>query len=67
VTSPLRILLLEDDVNDAELIQELLAAHVVCEVTCVQTRAEFVAALEDTGIDLIILGPVSQSPHCPRR
>ena len=55
VTSPLRILLLEDDPHDAELIQELLEAdHVVCEVTRVQTRAEFVAALEDAGIDLIL-------------
>jgi len=54
VTSPLHILLLEDDSSDAELIQELLAEHIVCEVTCVQTRAEFVAALKDTGIDLIL-------------
>ena len=54
MTSPLHILLLEDDSNDAELIQELLAEHIVCEVTRVQTRAEFVAALKDTGIDLIL-------------
>jgi PAS domain S-box-containing protein len=54
VSSPLRILLLEDDASDAELIQELLAEHIVCEVTRVQTRAEFAAALEDTGIDLIL-------------
>jgi PAS domain S-box-containing protein len=55
VTSPLRILLLEDDSSDAELIQELLeAGHIVCEVIRVQTRAEFVAALNDTGIDLIL-------------
>jgi PAS domain S-box-containing protein len=55
VTSPLRVLLLEDDSSDAELIQELLeAGHIVCEVTRVQTRAEFVAALKDTGIDLIL-------------
>ena len=54
MTSPLHILLLEDDSSDAELIQELLAEHIVCEVTCVQTRAEFVAALKDTGIDLIL-------------
>src|SRR6516162_507309 len=51
----LRILLLEDSVQDAELIQELLEAdHFVCEVTRVQTRAEFLAALEDGGIDLIL-------------
>jgi signal transduction histidine kinase/CheY-like chemotaxis protein len=55
VTSPLRILLLEDDTHDAELIQELLEAdHFVCEVTRVQTRAEFVAGLENTGINLIL-------------
>jgi len=55
VTSPLHILLLEDDASDAELVQELLeAAHIVCEVTRVQTRAEFAAALKDTGIDVIL-------------
>ena len=55
VTSPLRILLLEDSTTDAELIQELLEAdHFVCEVTRVQTRAEFLAALEDGEIDLIL-------------
>ena len=51
----LRILLLEDSVTDAELVRELLEAdHFVCEVTRVQTRAEFVAALEDGAIDLIL-------------
>jgi signal transduction histidine kinase len=55
VTSPLRILLLEDSNHDAELIQELLEAdHFVCEVTRVQTRAEFVAGLENAGIKLIL-------------
>jgi signal transduction histidine kinase/CheY-like chemotaxis protein len=55
VTSPLRILLLEDNAHDAELIQELLEAdHFVCEVTRVQTRAEFVAGLENAGINLIL-------------
>ena len=55
MTTPLRILLLEDSIQDAELIQELLEAdHFVCEVTRVQTRAEFVAALEDGGIDLVL-------------
>jgi CheY-like chemotaxis protein len=47
MTTPVRILLLEDSIQDAELIQELLEAdHFVCEVTRVQTRAEFLAALE---------------------
>jgi signal transduction histidine kinase/CheY-like chemotaxis protein len=55
VTSSLRILLLEDNARDAELIQELLEAdHFVCEVTRVQTRDEFVAGLENAGINLIL-------------
>ncbi|MGA7259831.1 MAG: response regulator [Stellaceae bacterium] len=52
---PLSILLLEDSIQDAELIQELLEAdHFVCDITRVQTRAEFVAALENGGIDLVL-------------
>ena len=52
---PLSILLLEDSIQDAELIQELLEAdHFVCEVTRVQTRAEFLAALEEGGFDLVL-------------
>jgi signal transduction histidine kinase/CheY-like chemotaxis protein len=55
VTSPLEILLLEDSAHDAELIQELLEAdHLVFELTRVQTRAEFVAGLENAGINLIL-------------
>jgi PAS domain S-box-containing protein len=55
VTSPLRILLLEDDPSDAQLVQELLEADLfVCETTCVQTRAEFLAALESGDFDLIL-------------
>lgn len=55
MTSPLRILLLEDDSHDAELIQELLEAdHFVCEIIRAQTRAEFVAGLENIGINLIL-------------
>jgi PAS domain S-box-containing protein len=55
VTTPLRILLLEDSIEDAELIQELLEANdFVCEVTRVQTRAEFLATLESGGIDLVL-------------
>jgi DNA-binding response OmpR family regulator len=53
--SSLRILLLEDDSRDAELIQELLAAaNIVCEITRVQTRAEFLTALEHGEIDVIL-------------
>jgi CheY-like chemotaxis protein len=55
MTPPLRILLLEDSIQDAELIQELLEAdHFVCDVTRVQTRGEFLAALEDGGFDLVL-------------
>ena len=54
MTSPLHILLLEDDPGDAELIQELLAEHIACEIARVQTRDEFVAALNDSWIDLIL-------------
>jgi CheY-like chemotaxis protein len=47
--------LLEDDATDAELILEMLQAdHFVCEATRVQTRAEFLAALENRGLDLIL-------------
>ena len=53
--SPLRILLLEDDAHDAELIQGLLEAdHFACEVIRTQTRAEFLAALKDREIGLIL-------------
>src|SRR5271163_1487555 len=55
MTTPLRILLLEDSIQDAELIQELLEAdHFICDITRVQTRAEFQAALEDGGFDLVL-------------
>lgn len=55
MTIPLRILLLEDNPSDAELAQQLLEAdHFVCEITCVQSRAGFVAALESAELDLIL-------------
>src|SRR3984893_7604533 len=55
VKTPLRILMLEDDSNDAELVQELLEIeHFVFEVTRVEARAEFLAALQQGGIDLIL-------------
>ena len=55
VKTPLRVLLLEDDPQDAKLIQDLLETdHFVCEITCVQTRAEFLAALKSGRLDLIL-------------
>ena len=55
MTSPCRILLLEDAASDAELVQEILEAeHFDCEITRVQTRAEFTTALEEDDIDLIL-------------
>src|ERR1700687_4122188 len=52
---PLRILSIEDDPNDAKLIQDLLEAEgVVCEVTRVDTQAALVASIEQGGIDLIL-------------
>jgi CheY-like chemotaxis protein len=44
---PLRILLLEDDPRDAELIQSLLEAEgIPCEVSRVDTQTAFQASLE---------------------
>jgi PAS domain S-box-containing protein len=53
--SALRILMLEDDRNDAELVRELLeAGQFVCDLILTQTRLEFLSALENDGIDLIL-------------
>ncbi|MGZ2488154.1 signal transduction histidine kinase/CheY-like chemotaxis protein [Rhizobium pisi] len=55
MTSPYRIILLEDETLDADLIRELFEAEqFACEITCVQTRPDFLAALERTDIDLIL-------------
>jgi signal transduction histidine kinase len=51
----LRILYLEDDPRDAELVQETLASDgVECQVTRVETEADFIASLEEGGFDLIL-------------
>ena len=53
--SPLHILHLEDDPNDAALVQSTLESEgIACATTCVQTHDDFVAALEHGGIDLIL-------------
>jgi CheY-like chemotaxis protein len=52
---PLPILHLEDDPNDAALIQSALeTAEIICSITRVQTRDDFLATLERRGIDLIL-------------
>ena len=52
---PLRVLSLEDDPKDTDLIQELLAAgEIVCEVIRVETQHSFLASLAQGGIDLIL-------------
>ena len=53
--SPLRILHLEDDPNDAELIRTTLVAEGIdCDVLYVSTRTEFIAALEKNVFELIL-------------
>ena len=53
--SPLKILHLEDDANDAVLIQSTLEnGGVVCTIMRVETSGHFLAALERGGVDLII-------------
>jgi PAS domain S-box-containing protein len=54
MSAPIKILLLEDDPNDASLIEALLADHFSCVITCVLGRTEFVTALEDTEFDLVL-------------
>jgi DNA-binding NtrC family response regulator len=54
-THPLRILSLEDDPNDAELIHEQLQSeNIANELSRVDTQTAFVAALEQGSIDLIL-------------
>jgi PAS domain S-box-containing protein len=52
---PLRILSLEDDPHDTELIQELLESeNISCEITRVDTEAAFLASLDQGEMDLIL-------------
>jgi len=66
--SPLHILHLEDDPNDAALVQATLAADgITCATTCVSSRDDFVAALEHGGIDLIFSDfTLPRLTGCPR-
>src|ERR1700735_756829 len=53
--SPLRILHLEDDPNDAVLIEAtLVSGGIPCSTTCVVNREDFVAARERGSIDLVL-------------
>ena len=53
--SPLRILYLEDDPRDAELVLETLALDgITCQLTRVENEADFIASLEQGGFDLIL-------------
>jgi signal transduction histidine kinase/DNA-binding response OmpR family regulator len=55
MATPLRILYLEDDPRDAELVQEALeATGLVCELTRVDTETDFTAALEREGFGIIL-------------
>ena len=52
---PLRILSVEDDPKDAQLIQDLLETEgIVCEIKRVDTEAALLASVEQGGIDLIL-------------
>src|SRR5580693_4249733 len=53
--APLRILYLEDDPRDAELVQGTLeAGGIDCDFTRVETQTELVAALQQGGFDLVL-------------
>lgn len=53
--SPLRILHLEDNPDDAELIQSALEADdLACTITRVESRAEFIPALTQETFDLVM-------------
>jgi PAS domain S-box-containing protein len=55
VKPPLRILYLEDDPRDAELVQETLAADgVESEIIRVETEPDFIVALKEGGLDLVL-------------
>jgi PAS domain S-box-containing protein len=55
MTPPLRILYLEDDPRDAELVQEALeTAGIICQLTRVETQADFIASLERGDFSLIL-------------
>jgi PAS domain S-box-containing protein len=55
VQQPLRILHLEDDRRDADMVRDVLeAGGIVCDIALVRTRDEFMAALGGGSFDLIL-------------
>ena len=51
----LRVLYLEDDPRDAELVQETLAADgIESDIIRVETEGDFIAALKQGGFDLVL-------------
>jgi PAS domain S-box-containing protein len=55
MTSNLRILHLEDDPHDSEIVESLLIeGGIACEVTRVSTRDQFRAAIEQESFDIIL-------------
>jgi DNA-binding NtrC family response regulator len=52
---PLRVLYLETDIRDAELVKDSLAAHgIICQVRRVETETDFCAALDEGGFEIIL-------------
>jgi signal transduction histidine kinase len=55
VNRPLRILHLEDDPRDAELVRSALEQEgIPCEITSAASKSEFIAALERDELDLVL-------------
>jgi len=55
VKSPLRILHLEDDPKDVELIEAMLTGEgLACDIRRVDNRKQYISALEQGGFDLIL-------------
>jgi PAS domain S-box-containing protein len=52
---PLRVLSIEDEPKDADLIKNLLETEgIVCDITRVENQADFLTSLKQGGIDLIL-------------
>src|SRR6266851_7271203 len=55
MSRPLRVLYLEDDIVDAELVRDTLELDgFVCDLTRVETESGFCAALQQGGFDVIL-------------